>query len=247
MPWIQTARPSLFGGYALISGSVGGGSLPDGFYETFFPGPNESPISEGGVWINGAATGIQWSNCGITNNRMHTLMTAPGTEFRDATAVVTGIWSPNQEIITTVSFDFPEGEAGDPHNIEIIHHIRSTVAPNFNAGYTVGYRCGTDSGSYKSIGWWNGPFLDFGGPPVESGDPDFGIDPGDVIRTTCFDDGADTVVTGYKNDVQTLQLVETRRFTTGSPGMGFFHHPEIEGDEDKYLEFGITHFLAQNL
>ena len=62
-------------------------------YTTNFP-LTESPISEGGNWINGATTGIDWGDVWTTPGQTHD-HSGPA-RFADATALLTGTWAPDQ-------------------------------------------------------------------------------------------------------------------------------------------------------
>ena len=39
-------------------------------YSTDFE-PDENPVSEGGIWINGLKEGIDWADCIVQNGRIH--------------------------------------------------------------------------------------------------------------------------------------------------------------------------------
>ena len=32
---------------------------------------DESPVSEGGIWVNGLKEGIDWADCVVSNGRIH--------------------------------------------------------------------------------------------------------------------------------------------------------------------------------
>ena len=83
-------------------------------YSSDFPN-DENPISEGGMWLNGKADGIDWADVVITNGVVHggpSRMNvaeqraeqgnlddsdeAPAGDYDDPTAVLTGDWGPDQ-------------------------------------------------------------------------------------------------------------------------------------------------------
>lgn len=77
--------------------------VPCRTYSTNFP-LNESPISEGGNWINGSTTGLDWGYVSTTAGQTHT---HPGTaSYADATASLTGTWD-SMNKPTTVVMGFP--------------------------------------------------------------------------------------------------------------------------------------------
>ena len=60
-------------------------------YHSNFP-KTENPISEGGNWINGGTTGLDWGNVLTTPGKVFGDQT-PGTPpYKDPTAILTGSW-----------------------------------------------------------------------------------------------------------------------------------------------------------
>src|SRR5580693_498626 len=66
-------------------------------YSTSFP-LTENPISEGGKWVNGGATGLDWTNIRTTANvKAYGSSSGTGNGNDDSTAVLqTGTWGSNQ-------------------------------------------------------------------------------------------------------------------------------------------------------
>ena len=67
----------------LARGNKGGRAAPVGpnTYSTSF-GLTENPISEGGVWINGAVTGVDWNNVQTSAAQTHYFLQTNTTETR---------------------------------------------------------------------------------------------------------------------------------------------------------------------
>jgi hypothetical protein len=75
----------------LLLGGVGGNASA-ATYTTSFP-LTEYPISEGGNWLNGGTTGLDWHDFKSANN---SAFGPNGFNYADATAILTGTWGPNQ-------------------------------------------------------------------------------------------------------------------------------------------------------
>jgi hypothetical protein len=109
-----------------------GGGI-NGSYSTTFP-LTENPISEGGSWTNGGATGLGWAN----------VQTTPGLSFgtgpvnagtylyADPTAVLKGAWAQDQQVQATVKVRGAYGRACCKE-VELL--IRMTIARNSITGY----------------------------------------------------------------------------------------------------------------
>ena len=67
-------------------------------YSTSFP-LTENPISEGGKWVNGGATGLDWTNIRTTANvKAYGTSSGIAPGYDDSTAVLqgAGTWGQNQ-------------------------------------------------------------------------------------------------------------------------------------------------------
>jgi hypothetical protein len=147
-------------------------------YSTNFP-LTESPISEGGHWINGGTNGIDWGNVNTTPG--YAVGVAPANAgFNDSTALLTGTWGPDQTAQATVRvggavFNSPEVEM----------RLRSSISPHVNNGYEI-----TEAvlpNNYLIIVRWNGPLNDFTylnvtNPGGFTGT--YGVTTGDVVKAT---------------------------------------------------------------
>jgi hypothetical protein len=208
------------GSFRVIAALSPGGSLADTAtvtitpagartYSTSFP-LTENPISEGGRWVNGFTTGIDWSD----------VATKPGMAYgpqrsgfyNDPTALLTGTWGPDQRVTAVIA-----GTANSLCGEEVELRLRSTISGHNNRGYEVTFKNSTDPGStYLIIVRWNGAFGDFTYLFDQRGDPKFFIQPGDVISATIVGN----LITAYKNGTVVGQVTDNS-FTSGQPGIGF--------------------------
>jgi chitodextrinase len=190
----------------------------------------ESPISEGGNWINGKADGIDWSD----------VQTVPGLAYGtqsgsngydDSVALVSGTWGPDQTVQATVhsvnqSLSYFE---------EVELWLRGSISGHSITGYEINFRCtGSFNAGYTQIVRWNGPlssftYVNFTGNGVN------GVKDGDVVKANI----TGSTITVWVNDVQVAQGTDTV-FTSGNPGMGFY----LQGAAGVNSDFGFTNFLA---
>jgi hypothetical protein len=188
-------------------------------YTTSFP-LTESPVSESGNWINGAATGIDWGDISTTPGETHP---HPGpARYADATALLTGTWGPNQTAQATVyvnnAYNFPEVE----------FRLRSTLSPHLCNGYEITFSLPPNA--YLLIVRWNGPLGNYTVLSNPTGSQ-YQAKAGDVVKATIVGN----VITAYKNGVQMGQATDST-YTSGNPGMGF--NEQTNGD------YGYTNFTA---
>ncbi len=113
-----------------------------GTYSTSFP-LTENPISESGKWINGAATGLDWTNVRTTPGL------AFGTEtgsinYNDATAVLAGTWGSTQTAQATVAVSSASSASGVFEEVEL--RLRTTITAHSITGYEINCSVSTASG-----------------------------------------------------------------------------------------------------
>ena len=125
-------------------------TLIAGNYSTSFSA-TENPISEGGVWINGGTTGLDWGNVATIPGLAYG--TSLNSQYADPTAVLTGTWAPDQEAQGTVKIN---GSINGVRELEL--RLHTTITPHSITGYEIDYALG---GSYMQIVRWNGPLNDF--------------------------------------------------------------------------------------
>lgn len=189
-----------------------------GSYSTNFP-LTEDPISEGGRWINGFTTGLDWNDCRTTGG-LATLSAVDHQtgDFNDQTALLVGAWAPNVRV-TAVAKHNPVATVNFR---ELELRVRSTLSAHVNSGYEINFGIGA-LGPYIQVVRWNGPhgsfdFVNSGlaGAPL--------VGDGDVCRVDCVGN----LITVFVNNVQvaTPQNITAigAHFDAGNPGMGFYNN-----------------------
>ncbi|MFN8631834.1 MAG: hypothetical protein U0838_16405 [Chloroflexota bacterium] len=200
-------------------------------YQTTFP-DNETPISEGGLWLNGRKDGIDWcdvlTNNGVVFGEVSRMASAErraeqafggGTseggaiegDYDDPAAVLGGTWGANQSAKATVFVRNPT----DEYFQEVEIRLRSSIAPNWCDGYEVFWRCSKSEAAYAEIVRWNGKIGDFTSLARKMGS-EFGVKDGDIVEATIVGN----VIRSYINGVEVLSA-EDDKFKTGAPGVGF--------------------------
>jgi hypothetical protein len=223
-------------GYTLTSTSTGlAGAISAAFavdsaasgstYTTNFPS-TENPISEGGRWINGGTTGLDWSDVSTTPGLA--IGHEVNANYSDATAILTGTWPANQYAQATVYWN-PNGNEPVP---EVELRLRSAMSAHVNRGYEI-----TFGGGYLIIVRWNGPFQDFTYPYLlELNGSQYTPKTGDVIKATIVGN----TISAYKNGVL-MGTATDGTWTDGAPGMGF-NSGTHGGTYDN--TYGFTSFTA---
>lgn len=188
-------------------------------YTTVFPAA-ETPVSEGGAWLNGAKDGLDWGDVSTTPGKTHP---HPGpARYADATALLSGSWGPDQSAEAKIW-------TGDPHNYpEVELRLRSTLSAHVCNGYEITFSLAPNA--YLIIVRWNGPLADYTYLANLSGSQ-YQAKAGDVVKATIVGH----VITAYKNGVKMGQAVDSV-YATGRPGMGF--------NEQENGDYGYTEFTA---
>jgi len=201
-------------------------------YRTRF-GQDENPISEGGIWLNGARDGIDWADVIVRNGVAYGAVTrmqaaerrieqgnldpeadpeaAPEGDYDDPTALLAGAWGPRQHVTATVFSQNPTEE----YFQEVEIRLRSTLTPHRCTGYEVFWRCLQTENAYAEIVRWNGKIGDFTSLRKLIG-PQYGVRDGDVVQAIIS--GRD--IRGFVNGVEVISATDDA-FDTGSPGIGF--------------------------
>jgi hypothetical protein len=216
-------------------------------YRTEF-GHNETPILEGGAWLNGRRDGIDWADVLVRDGRAFGEVTrmraaerrteqgnlgtgadtsAPEGDYDDPTAVLAGTWGPNQYAKARV---FSRNQT-DGYFQEVELRLRSQMAPHFCAGYEVFWRCLTSDAGYVEIARWNGRVGDFTSLAKLVG-PNYGVGDGDIIEASIVGN----VITGWRNGVEVISATDDK-FISGSPGIGFNF-----GVGNTNVDHGLTYF-----
>lgn len=201
-------------------------------YRTSFA-VDENPLSEGGIWLNGKADGIDWidviagngvaygavSRMTVAEQRIEQGNLDPGADgesgpvgdYDDPTAVLAGHWGPDQHGRARV---FSRNQT-EEYFQEVEIRLRSTMTAHRCTGYEVFFRCLKTENAYAEIVRWNGAIGDFTSLAKLSG-PQYGVQDGDLIEATVVG----SVLRGFINGEQVIEAVDDV-FTEGSPGIGF--------------------------
>lgn len=189
-------------------GSGEGGSPGSRTYTTTFP-LTENPISEGGNWINGQATGIDWHDVSTTPGLA--IGHQSGTSYTDGTALLTGSWGPTQTVQAVVH----TVKQSDPCYQEVEIRLRSSLSAHSCTGYEISFKASKTSSAYLIIVRWNGPVGNFTYLKQYNG-AQYGVIDGDTVKATIVGN----VITAYLNGVQVGTATDSV-YAAGNPGMGF--------------------------
>lgn len=198
-------------------------------YTTSFP-LSENPISEGGSWVNGKTTGINWADVSTTPGLAIGLESG-FTGYDDATALLTGTWGSNQMVTATV---FTTNRMSGNVFEEVEIRLRSSLSPNNCTGYEVLFSLKPDSGCYVQIVRWNGPLGSFDYVNATGGSQ-FILHTGDTVSGSI----SNHLITAYINGTPVLQGTDTN-FASGNPGIGIF----IQGASGVNHDYGFTSYMA---
>ena len=201
------------------------GTNINGSYSTSFPA-NENPISEGGAWINGGTTGLDWGNVATIPGLAYG--TSLKTLYADPTAILTGTWASNQEAQGTVKIN--GSVSGGAHEVEL--RLRTTITAHSITGYEINASVDPNN-PYIQIVRWNGPLNSWKSLAITS----IGVKNGDVLAATDIGN----TITVYKNGAQVLQATDST-YSTGSPGIGFY-----DNVDNNWTNFGFSNFSASNV
>lgn len=209
-------------------------------YTTDFPG-TEDPLSEGGNFVNGGDVGLDWHNMQSAAHKCwgQQNQSAPTGTTRDGTALLTGLWSPNQAAQATTyvtaltNTSFPEVEL----------RLRSSMSANVNIGYEVAWSCLTGASPYFIIVRWNGPIGHFDYIFNDSG-LGWGTVDGDVLSASIVGN----IIIAKKNGI-TIKTVDVSSiggtvWSSGNPGLG--HNAEETGGAHN-SQYGFSAFSATEL
>ena len=210
---------------ATTPGAPGSGGSP---YFTNFA-VAESPLSDNGNWINGKTTGLSWADVRTSPGLAYGAQSGLG-RYDDATAVLTGVWRPDQTTEATVHSVNQNNSISE----EVELRLRSTISPSWITGYEINFRCTRDGSQYVQIVRWNGPLGDFTYVASTTGP---GIRDGDVVKATIVGN----VISAYINGVRILQGSDGA-YASGNPGIGFY----LQNATGVNTNFGFTTFSASD-
>jgi hypothetical protein len=186
---------------------------------------SESPISEGGIWLNGAADGLDWYDVIMEDGIACGTVTTGA--YTDPTALLKGTWGRNQVATATV---YSQHQT-EKYYQEVEIRLRSALSAHVCTGYEVFWRCLQTKDAYAEIVRWNGKVGDWTSLRKNSG-PQFGVKDGDVVEASIMGN----VIKGYVNGVEVISAVDDT-WSSGSPGIGFNY-----GVGDTNRDFGFRCF-----
>jgi hypothetical protein len=182
-------------------------------YTTNFPN-TENPMSEHDHWKNGAADGIDWTNCRTKPGLVFGVESGRNSnQYDDSTCILTGAWGPLQTVQATV---FSRNQSRIYFQ-EVELRLRSTIKAHNCTGYEVLFRA-YYPGGYATIVRWNGALGKFTYLNQKTNGKYNGIRTGDVVRATIDGNG---LIIGYVNGVEVIRAVDTT-YSGGNPGIGFW-------------------------
>lgn len=200
-------------------------------YKTDFNG-TETPISEGGMWLNGRRDGIDWADVLMRDGHAYGEVTrmmsaerraeqkdlgagaaegAAEGDYDDPTAVLTGKWGKDQYGKARV---FSRNQT-DKYFQEVEIRLRSSMSAYHCDGYEVFWRCLKTDAGYAEIVRWNGKVGDFTSLKKLVG-RQYGVQDGDLIEASIVGN----VIRGYLNGVEVISATDNK-ITSGNPGIGF--------------------------
>lgn len=218
---------------------AGVGNTPFGgprVVSTNFDG-TEAPISEGGLWINGGVTGLDWANCEKTSGLAHGA--SPQQQFRDATAILAGPWSRNQEVEAIYTgVDALDSQC----STEVELRLLSIILAHINSGIEV-FRKLNSSTWYTQCALWFGDPEDF---ELVFNEPGPQPQNGDVFRARAEEGATSNVsdVSLWVNDTL-ITTIQGLPFSSGAPGMGFY--PGSSCLASSGAGFGFVSLTARDL
>ena len=204
-------------------------------YTTNFPN-TENPISEDGHWQNGAANGIDWTDCRTKPGLVFGTESGAGkNQYDDSTSILTGTWGPAQTVQATV---FSQNQSSRCFQ-EVELRLHSTIAPHSSTGYEVLFRA-YHPGGYATIARWNGPLGSFTYLNQQPNNNYHGIQTGDVVKATIDENG---VIIGYVNGVEVIRATD-KTYPSGNPGIGFWLLAERREGRGSNADYGFSSFTA---
>jgi hypothetical protein len=102
-------------------------------YSTSFRA-DESPISEGGLWINGHAVGLDWKDVTTVSGLAFGADSSGDPHYDDPTAILSGVWGPDQTVQAKVH---TVNQNSDHVYEEVEIRLRTTISPHRNSGYEI--------------------------------------------------------------------------------------------------------------
>lgn len=197
-------------------------------FSTTFPA-TENPMSQGGIWTQGAATGLDWTNVQTTPGLAFATQTIHSPPpFDDSIACLSG-YLPNQWCQGTI-----HNASSAAREVELL--LRWSITAHNATGYEIDI---TQSNGLD-IAKWNGPANNF--TVLASG----------IVTNVSLADGAVwyAQITGNAITVKcngtTVYTGTDNTYTSGNPGFGFYGDANA-GSPTANNTLGFTNFSAGQL
>ncbi len=201
----------------------------------------ENPISEGGKWSNGLATGLDWHNVRSDGTKFFGTQTG-GTGFDDSVACLApmGTWDATQvvqAIVKTSNRISPSASTHVFQEVELL--LRFAISGHSATGYEVTVSVDPNN-EYIQINRWNGTLGSFTLLATAPSTLDT-VNDGDIIKASIC--GKHICV--YVNDTLVCQADDTT-YSTGSPGIGFYYTNDGAFPAFLVSDFGLTSVTWSN-
>ncbi len=189
-------------------------------YTTTFP-LTENPLSEGGRWINGGTTGLDWKDVRTTPGQSFGVGASPSPPYNDPTAILIGDWGLVQTVEARVIVP-----ASSAQNQEVELRLLTTIIGHRILGYEVLFS--VTGGSVAA------PQAMVTGNRIKATITQLGV------ITAYIDYGTGRILgdpAGYQQVAQGTDM----RYRAGAPGIGMFQHA---GSDATMSDYGISAFLC---
>ncbi len=197
-------------------------------YQTNFPN-TEVPLSQSGEWTDGGTTGLDWNNC--RSKPGFAFGTQPGTKTADdSICLLPGGWNSDQSAQITLKINSTSNASQELEEV----WLRTTLAAHTLTGYEI-FCSIIPSNPFLRLSRWNGAKGDY---TVLATASTTCVD-GDVLKATV----SGSTITVSKNGTSKL-IVTDSKFTSGSPGMGFYIKDVVSTAAAANAEFGVSAFSA---
>lgn len=185
----------------------------------------ESPMSEGGVWTQGLATGLDWTN--VDTNGADAIGTKDnGSNFDDSIACLSG-FHPDQSASTVIH----KGSTTNIMEVELL--LRWQITSHNARGYEINW---AHDGAYMQIVRWEGALNSF--TPLQNFGPLAAPADGDTFYAQIVGNLITVKVNG--STIGTWDITTgspANVWTTGNPGIGFYRTGGAAFSQYAYTSF----------
>lgn len=210
---------------------------PFSYFTTF--GSAQTPMSEGGIWVQGATTGLDWNDVNTSGGNALGAQASGSAGFDDALAHLNlAGFGPNHQCTGTAVNDgfYSSGT----HEMEVL--LRFSISAHVARGYEVNYAF---DGAYTEIVRWEGALGSFTYLSQITTPSTGAVQTGDQLIASIV---GDTITVWLKRG-NTITQINTAtdtsagghaKWSDGFPGVGFWH-------TDNAAHLCFSDFLAVNV